>query len=313
MLKFLVKYTDVEVSPAWLARFLKQPMPDEVRELRQMFEAMSMSERMDRYWRCTQKQRYKEHFGWLHYLEPINIQMWLTKLYHRVTRPNTYLRRKALWRSVCYGGPFLYPHYETPVNVIPSQSVQQTRQPMSVSAENIQIESVDQTSMSNILPAAERDNTKAQQQSTEEAFAEWVKKSGGNLRVTIDYAWSELQDGGDLKTDEVEPYRMELVTSLNELEHAIQTFGLDGKHIGNDDAAVYAGVLLRFTQALHDYLEMKDKAEENIRQEESKKNEMPGHNIEVAAGEENEEERVETAEDAGKAKLTTDVASDTRK
>ena len=51
MLKFLVKYTDMEVSPAWIAKFLKQNMPEEVRELRQMFEALEMSDRMERYWR----------------------------------------------------------------------------------------------------------------------------------------------------------------------------------------------------------------------------------------------------------------------
>ena len=101
MLKFLVKYTDMNINGPWIRRFLEQPLPEEVRELETLYEALHMKGRMARYWTSQQKQRYGSYnTDWLHKLDPINAQMWTIKQLYKLRQPNAYQRKKAMWHAM---------------------------------------------------------------------------------------------------------------------------------------------------------------------------------------------------------------------
>ena len=101
MLKFLVKYTDMNINGPWIRRFLEQPLSEEVRELETLYEALHMNGRMARYWTSQQKQRYGSYnTGWLHKLDPINAQMWTIKQLYKLRQPNAYQHKKAMWHAM---------------------------------------------------------------------------------------------------------------------------------------------------------------------------------------------------------------------
>lgn len=80
------------------------------------------------------------------------------------------------------------------------------------------------------------------------------------MSVPISFAWNELKEDGVLQKDaaELAPQEVELMTSLSELEGVFKYYGADGNSIGQEGALEYGRIVLRFTQGLHDYLELKD-------------------------------------------------------
>ncbi|OQV20758.1 hypothetical protein BV898_05337 [Hypsibius exemplaris] len=244
MLKFLIKYTDENIDAAWINRFLARPLPEEVRELKLLFESLNLAKKMDEYWANLQKQRYGEGRRWLHRLAPINAKIWAIKQMYKLRKPSRYLQKKFMWHSICYGTignehSLLLPCVTSSANEI------------------IQIDG---------RPAQRSGQTHSEQATTqEEAFSEWVKKSGASLSVTISFVWNELMEDG---ADELQTPTQEqsiLMQALRDLEATIQLYGMDGQQIIPDSAVGYAGVILRFTQALHDYLEVKDRTAEMSR------------------------------------------------
>ena len=255
MLKFIVKYTNHELSGPWLKKFLGRPLPAQARELRIIFDSLRLTQEMERYWSNLQKQRYSQHFRWFHCLDLDNTTIWTRKQLYKLRWPNRYLRQKALWRFVSLGG-------EIPENPCKMWA---TDLPLTDYTEPVIIGPLfvrHTATSSSTIPSQEKvaSTITDSNLSLNASFSEWVKTSSANLSITISYAWNELKEDGILQKDimQLTPVEAELMTSLRDLEGNINCFGSNSV-VGQGAALEYAKVVLRFTQALHDYLEEKDR------------------------------------------------------
>ncbi|XP_055341464.1 uncharacterized protein LOC129590326 isoform X2 [Paramacrobiotus metropolitanus] len=243
MLKYLVKYTNHGFNGPWIKKFLSRNLQTESRELRTIFDSMHMIWDMEQYWDNLQRRRYATHFRWVYKFAPINVQMWAKKQLYKLQWPTRYLRQKALWQAASLGGEIQEIVHKVYPNI--------TQEMYPSTEEAVMLAAVDVGDLS--APTETKD-------ALETSFADWIQTSAANLSVTISYAWNELREDGVLHKDSMElaPQEAELLTALRNLDAAIKDYGVHGVEIGQEGALEYAKVVLRFTQGLHDYLEMKE-------------------------------------------------------